>query len=255
MLSNQNNFGYSLPSFGVQQQSVAFPSPNTVGNGLIVVGCMASLSRNPNLAISDSKGNTYLPVGGCGIYVGLWTLLVNAWYLQSCAAGANTVTLAFTQAGAELQSIVALSILEYPGTFGALDVSTFTSGLSQKQMDMNVMTTAVDLLFAFGVCFGPTGILNTDSSSTGWTQEESEMTGGYLPPLGLLAVDKVANRGPQSIVVDVGPSSYGIADSSGDVGLLMALPVVWTPPPGPPAPPPPPTPPVSGSAAGWPTIF
>jgi hypothetical protein len=171
--------------------------------------------------------------------------LLYGWYVQSCKAGANTVTLVETGQA----SYLALGIFEYPGAFGALDAGTSVSGLAQVQMNMNVMTAAVDLLFAFGATFvgGP---LSVDSGSTGWTQEQSESgeNASGTTILWYLAVDQAANPGPQTLALDIA------APSSVNVALLAALPALWSPPPSP-TPTPAPTGPGARSALPWPTIF
>lgn len=223
MLSVQNNFGSRI-TFPPATTSVAFSSANTQGNGLIVVACLLAAQAAPNLAISDSQGNTYLPLGGSGKYDGVnWTLLVNAWYVQSCKAGANTVTVTHVNAGSGSDAALTLSIFEYPGALGALDVSTFTSGLSQTQMKMNVITSAEDLLFAFGVSLMGSG-LSVDAGSTGWTQEQSEsvVNSSAGTTLWCLAVDQAANQGPASLVLDIAGAA------SVDVGLLIAFPAPVT---------------------------
>jgi len=254
MLSIQNNFAYFMGTTP-PQRSVAFPSPNAAGNGLIVVAyCLCALPcRSPNLEISDSKDNTYLPAGGCGIYDGSnWTGLLQAWYVQSCAAGSNTVTVTETVDTRSGTCLLAVSVFEYSGPFGALDATTFTVGLAQKTMSVNVITTAADLLFAYGVDYAVRPLLSVDSNSAGWTQEESKAIENESLPqyaiVALLGVAKAANPGPQSITFDVTQDSGGM-----DLALLVALPVGWSPPP--PAPAPPPAPPSTGSSLGSPTIF
>lgn len=223
MLSVQNNFGSTI-TFPPAATSVAFPSPNTKGNGLIVVASLLVVQAAPNLSISDSQGNTYLPVGGSGKFDGVnWTLLVYAWYVQSCKGGANTVTVTHVNAGLGSDAALALSIFEYGGALGALDTSTFVSGLHQTQMKMNVITTAVDLLFAFGVTLMG-GALSVDASSTGWTQEQSEsvVNAPAGTTLRLLAVDEAAYQGPEGLLLDIAGTS------SIDIALLMALPAPAT---------------------------
>jgi hypothetical protein len=253
MLSVQNNFASYIseewPSAGLP---VGFLEPTAKGNGLIVVVyCMtAAPYSNPNFQISDLQKNSYLPLGGCGIMNGSQRNLLQAWYVQSCAGGPNTVTVTETVDTDGATIILAVSVFEYSGAFGALDTSIFTSGFAQTPMSMNLITTTVDLLFAFAMDFGARPVLTVDAASTGWTQEQSESLENVnsIPIVALLAVDKAANPGPQNITFDVTQAMAGV-----DIALLVALPVGWTPPPV--RPPPSPTPPASGSSLGWPTIF
>jgi len=255
MLSVQKNFAYDISVYPPPQVAVAFSQANTAGNGLIVVAhfTCALPCRSPNLEIVDSQNNTYEAAGGCGIYDGSnWTGLLKAWYVKSCAGGSNTVTvteIVDTDGGT---TILAVSVFEYSGGFGTLDASAFAVGLGLTKMDLSVLTAAVDLLFAYGADFADQPTISVDSNSPGWTQEQSESIPSLVPPyhtvVALLAVDKAANAGPQSITLDVAQSSGGV-----DVALFVALPVGWTPPPPPPSPPP--APPAPGSPLGWPTIF
>ena len=254
MLSVQNNFAYTIGTTPPPQQAVAFATPNSAGNGLIVIAYFlcALPCRNPNLEISDSRSNSYQAAGGCGIYDGSnWTSLLKAWYVQSCAGGSNTVTVTETVDTDSGTTVLAVSVFEYSGSFGTLDASAFAVGLALKTMTMNVMTTAVDLLFAYGVNYAVRPTISLDSNSLGWTQEQSESIENTIVPtytiVAPLGVDKVADAGPQSITMDVTQQSGGM-----DLALLIALPVGWTPPP---APSPSPAPPASGSSVSWPTIF
>jgi hypothetical protein len=253
MLSVQNNFAsYIAAQWPLDGLPVEFLEPNVKGNGLIVVVYFMSgiPYTNPNFQISDSQKNSYLPLGGCGVLNAGQRNLLQAWYVQSCAGGPNTVTVTETVDTDATTIILAVSVFEYSGGFGVLDTSTFTSGLAQPTMSMNLITTTVDLLFGFAMDYALLPVLTVNASSTGWTQEQSESLKNVAlnPIVALLAVDKAANPGPQKIRFDMTQNSGGV-----DIALLVALPVGWTPPPV--TPPPSPTPPASGSSLGWPTIF
>ena len=137
MLSLQKNFGYTQ---NAQSQAVSFGSANAAGNGLIVVGYFACTQPNPNanLSIADSVGNTYTRVGGCGGSGGdEWASLLEIWYVGSCKAGANTVTV--TETTPNLTPLVtALAIFEYQGGFSGLDVASFATGLRSASLSVRV---------------------------------------------------------------------------------------------------------------------
>jgi hypothetical protein len=256
MLSVQNNFEYVIGVSGPVVESVAFASPNTAGDGLIVVAYFLSYLPGiaPNLIISDSSGNTYQSIGACGIYDGTsLTGLLQIWYVRSCHAGANTVTVSETTSTQNNTFILAVSAFEYSGGLGAVDGSNFATGLGRPNITLSLTTTAAgDLLFGFATQFGLPGTVALDSRSGGYTTEQTEAINQLVPPYDVivptLAVDRVAGAaGIETLIFDYTQSLEGL-----DTALLVALPSSL---PAPPPPPPSPTAPVLSAGQAWPTIF
>ncbi len=126
--------------------SLAFPSNNAAGD-FIVVATAAENSIVATATVSDTLANTYStavgPVyaSGGGFYI---------WYAMNVAAGANTVTITWTDFMDH-----EIHIYEYSGvaTAAALDVSaSATNGAGSTALNSGNATTtnAADLLFGFG---------------------------------------------------------------------------------------------------------
>jgi hypothetical protein len=252
----QRNFAYDIYDIAPFSQSVAFSSPNTAGNGLIVVAYFESAMypANPNLEISDSQGNTYQRIGACGAINagnGLVSLL-QIWYVSSCRAGANTVTVTEITSTQYATFILAVNVFEYAGGLGAVDASSFATGLSKPSLTLSLTTTAAgDLLFAYAAQFGQTATVSLAGSS-GDTTEQTEgirqLVSPYAVIIPTLAVDQVEGEaGIETITFDFTQVGAGL-DTALFVALPCALPAPAPPPPSPPVP-------VLGSTAGWPTIF
>ena len=250
MLTVQNNFAYTAVPASPLAQSVPFTSHNAAGNGLIVVAYFvyALQPPSPNLEACDSQGNAYQSIGACGATSGAGrATLLQIWYVSSCRAGSNVVTVTeITPLAAGSAFFLAVSVFEYPGGLGAADGSSLGGGVAPSSIALNLITAAADdLLFGYAAQWGA-GTVALDSNSGGYTTEQTEA----LPPqeVTTLAVDKVVGAaGLQGITFDFTQTSEGL-----DSALLVALPCAL---PAPPPPPPPPSAPVLGSAAGWPTIF
>jgi hypothetical protein len=278
MLSVQNNFGYVHGSPEViagagASVPVSFAAANTAANGLIVVAyCLTlypgwstfphSLSQSTPLSfnLADSSGNAYESLGACGRYDGSqWTSLMQAWYVKSCIGGANTVTLAETMALNDYA--LALSVFEYPGTFGAADAVALATGLSPAKLSLTLKVSAAgELLFGFAAQYGVYGSVALDAGSTGYSTEQAAGIWSWITPnpeiVPMLAVARIVQAaGVTGIVFDYTHASQeeGLAHA-----LCAALPIsgpsVPPPSPTPPAPPSP-IPPVLGAGQSWPTIF
>ena len=221
MLSLQKNFGYTQ---NAQSQAVSFGSGNAAGNGLIVAGYFACTQPNPNanLSIADSAGNTYTRIGGCGGSGGIeWASLLVIWYVASCKAGANTVTV--TQTTPNLTPLVtALAIFEYEGGFSALDVASFATGLRSASLSVTVAITAGDLLFGFAANVGNNPELFLSSSS--YTLEQQGSLG--LSPDGVLGGTLAADQ----LVAGPGVQSVTFAFRQIDLGIQTAALVALTSP-------------------------
>jgi hypothetical protein len=277
MLCVQNNFGYVHGSPEVivgagASVPVAFATANTAANGLIVVAHCLTLypgwstfphslpqSTPLNFNITDSSANVYESLGACGRYDGSqFTSLMQAWYVKSCLGGANLVTLTETEALNDYA--LALSVFEYPGTFGAVDAAAFATGLSPAKLSLTLTTTvAGDLLFGFAMDFSLYAGVALDPASAGYSTEQTQVVSSWVTPnptiLVTLAVAKLGQAaGVTSVAFD-----YSGHDPGLDLALLAAIPIsgpaVPTPGPTPPPTPPAPAPPVLGPGESWPTIF
>jgi hypothetical protein len=260
MLSRQNNFGYTAGGTVPPVHTVSFTSPNTAGNGLIVVAFWScgKPCTSPNFTISDSAGNTYQSIGACGVFDGVnVTSLLQVWYVNACKAGSNAVSVTQTSLTSGILPngdrywatyFFAVSVFEYAGALGTVDASSFASGVKRPSMPLVVADTdSNDLLFAFAVELAFTPIVNLDSSSSGWTTEEAEATDNPVYAASL-AVDQVVGApGLQRILFD-----FGAGNGALDMALLVALPCGLSAPP---PPPPSPSAPVLPAGQAWPTIF
>jgi len=254
MQSVQNNFGYVVSVYGPPSQSVSFPAPNAAGNGLIVVAYFRIVwpTTSPNLAVSDSNGNSYLPIGACSVYSSNsgWRSYLAAWYVESCKAGANTVTVTESVDTTSITYILGVSVFEYAGGFGPLDVSALGVTATQSTISLTFsLSGASDLVFCYGASEGVRPTIAIDPSIRGFTTEQTEQIDNSLEPpyriVELLAAQKVYySPGVQTVTLDFSSSYIG-----GNSMLVAALPLN-SPPPAPPAPPP-----VPGTPTGWPTIF
>src|SRR5471030_1823386 len=90
--------------------SVAFPSGNTGGNTLIVMAAVNEpFGGLTGMTISDTQGNAWVPLSGPPAEQN--NILPGAWICNSCAAGANTVTVTY---GYGAQPLI-VGILEFAG--------------------------------------------------------------------------------------------------------------------------------------------
>lgn len=182
MLTVQNNFAYTAVPASPLAQSAPFTSPNAAGNGLIVVAYFvyALQPPSPNLAASDSQGNAYQSIGACGATSGAGrATLLQIWYVSSCRAGSNVVTVTeITPLAAGSAFFLAVSVFEYPGGLGAVDGSSLGGGVAPSSIALNLITAAGDdLLFGYAAQWGA-GTVALDSNSGGYTTEQAEA----LPP-------------------------------------------------------------------------
>ncbi len=267
MLSRQNNFGYAMV-LGQQEfgpLTVSFTEPNVAGNGLIVVAYFQCQQpgMSPNLAISDSAGNSYQSIGGVGAHDGKnWSCLLQIWYVPACKGGSNGMTVTQTAPtqgsgpgyidGMIPLIVLAASVFEYSSGLEPLDVSAFAGGVGRSSAALSLSATAADdLLFGYAADFGLASAVTVDRSSPGFVTEQTEATTSVWSvdgPVSLLAVAQVADSaGLQSLTFDFAQTSQGL-----ETALLVALPCALpVPPPAPPSP----TAPVLGAGQSWPTIF
>jgi hypothetical protein len=290
MINVQNSFAHAQVeglSIGAQL-AVPFSSPNTKGNGLIAVAfCLTSFPYPPasltpiDLVATDTAGNIYLRIGGCGRYDGsTWTAMLAAWYVQSSVGGPNAVW--FIERSTMLNYLMAGSVFEYPGTLGAPGSSAPGSGIAYPEpvqgvddaafgselathanLSLTISAPAADLLFAFGAEYGQGSSLALDSSSLGFTTEQTESispSGLWATPVPTLAVAQIAaSAGLKTVQFDFSAAQQGLQFALFAAMSLTAVP--GQPPPPTPTPVPTPSPGTPGgplpplSSGVWPTIF
>ncbi len=127
--------------------SCAFSNANTAGNLLIVTVRWATGTVNVTGA-TDTQGNSYTMFGPAG-NLGGGKYKAEMLYATNCAAGANTVTVAFTGAAAA----ISLAVHEYSGIAltNALDQDEGATALSGKAADSgNTAATSQPNILLFG---------------------------------------------------------------------------------------------------------
>ncbi len=136
----------------IANPSVAFSSSNTAGN-CIIVDVLGSevFGGHGTWTPSDSQGNTYTQIGT--------RPLVNnysAWQFVALniAAGANTVTVTYSDPGALISYLTTFAIQEYSGVLTALAVDDHdqTSGSVTSALSKTITASATDLIHVFASC-------------------------------------------------------------------------------------------------------
>jgi hypothetical protein len=114
--------------------SCVFPQSNQAGNTLVLAG---RFSVPATWSVSDSQGNPWVPV--VNSQVGLW-------YAPNSKAGANTVTITYSQAQ-PFQGVCA----EYSGLFIVDQTAQVVSGSGATATSSSIVTsTGNDLIVGFG---------------------------------------------------------------------------------------------------------
>jgi hypothetical protein len=135
--------------------SLAYTSNNTAGNFLIFAVC-ASTGANTISGISDTAGNTWVPVNGVGGFAANGSTIVQLFYVENCAGGANTVS-ATINSGRDSSLLIA----EYSGVATSSSLDVFQNGTTSASV---TTTNANDLVFA-----ATSGNKNTAwTAGTGW---------------------------------------------------------------------------------------
>jgi hypothetical protein len=171
-ISNANFSGASTGNPGIQlvqtavngsessisSISTTFSAPNTAGSFLIVTGTAARPSGS--LTISDSLGNTYLPVMGPATDPAQ-QVSAYIWYVPNARAGANTITLTPTSARA-----LEIHASEWSGISptNPVDQTSFGVGVGTFATSGARTTTSNGQLI-----FGYTFIANTATAGAGFT--------------------------------------------------------------------------------------
>jgi hypothetical protein len=142
----------------VSNMSVAFTSANTAGNFLIVSASVARPART--LTISDTRGNTYIPVMG-PVNDPVQDVNLYIWYVPSAIAGANTVTI--TPAGS---SALEIHVSEWSGMPANAVVDQTSSAMGTSlAISSGAKTTTADGELIFGFAW----IVNSASSTAAFT--------------------------------------------------------------------------------------
>jgi hypothetical protein len=138
--------------------SATFTAPNTAGDFVLVSGTIARPAGT--LSISDTLGNTYIPVT-TPVTDTNQDVTSYLWYVPSCKGGTNSVNLTPTVAGA-----LEIHISELSGISSTYPVDSFASatGTGTSASSGAVATTAAGELI-----YGYTFLLNTAAAGAGFT--------------------------------------------------------------------------------------
>ena len=138
--------------------SISASLVNTAGNFLIVTGTAARPSGS--LTISDSLGNTYLPVMGPATDPDQ-QVSAYIWYVPNCLGGSNTITLSPTSARA-----LEIHVSEWTGiaTTNPIDQTSWAAGVGTFASS-GAKTTTMNGELIFGYTF----IANTATAGAGFT--------------------------------------------------------------------------------------
>ncbi len=138
--------------------SLAFPASNTQGNFLIVEATIARPAGT--LSISDSQGNTYVPVSA-PVTDTAQNVTSYLWYVASSKAGANTVTVVPGTPGAQ-----EIHVSEWSGLSASnpIDGTSAGTGTGTSASSGAITTTA-----AGDLIYGYTFLLNAASPGAGFT--------------------------------------------------------------------------------------
>jgi hypothetical protein len=150
--------------------NIPYGSANTVGNLLVFA---ARIFNNANVpvvyTVTDSKGNTWTKAPN-GINPVHGITAFDLWYVPSCLAGANTVTLTITNPGAGPSPQIC--ILEYSGVVTSpLVVLTSSASVSVAGTAYNSgnIITAQNVELLIGVVANDTANSLVNTPAGGWT--------------------------------------------------------------------------------------
>jgi hypothetical protein len=138
--------------------SLAFSSSNTAGNFLIVEATIARPSGT--LSISDSEGNTYVPASA-PVTDTAENVTSYLWYVPSCKAGANTVTVTPGAPGAQ-----EIHISEWSGLSASNPIDGAAAGTGTGT---SVSSGAITTTTNGDLIYGYTFLFNTASPRAGFT--------------------------------------------------------------------------------------
>jgi hypothetical protein len=156
------NGGFLLTSL-----SKAYTSNNVAGNLLVLVFRNFTGGGFATPAVSDTQGNTWIPVYGAFSNAG--SANIAFFYVENCAGGANTVTVTNNS------GFPGFVILEYSGVAASssLEAQTHATGSGTAANSGNITTSnAADLLVGFSENETNGGF--SVSPGAGWTQRELE---------------------------------------------------------------------------------
>jgi hypothetical protein len=148
----------------VSSLTAAFPSANASGNLLLLaIGRRISGTLGTITSVTDSQGNTWVLVGSTTIQTTSGQSQAHLYACASCAAGANTVTVA-TSSSQDLTLIA----MEYTPNVISGDVANSTHGTSSVASGNAVSGAGLAIALGYNQDFS--GGMYSDFSGTGWRQ-------------------------------------------------------------------------------------
>jgi len=170
-------------TFTGTEGTVTYTQPNVAGDGLLAVAyCETTSSTAPVLSISDSAGNTYLPLTSASVLSSSGAHdLLEGWYVASCLGGTNAVTVQVTNISSPVLFI--LAALEYAAAFAKLDASAEGASANGSNIKLSLQVSAAnELVLIAGSLESINGSLSVDSSTPGFMIEAGgEFISGYPP--------------------------------------------------------------------------
>lgn len=142
-----------VQSASANSSSCAYGSNNAAGN-LLVAGLQDSVDP-AGITLSDTRGNTW--VKAVGLYASGPGLSGSIWYVENCAAGANTVTVAGGTA-----------------SFQELDIAEYSGAATSSPLDQTAIATSSSTA--------------PDSGATATTSQAAELVVGLIALSGVRTV-------------------------------------------------------------------
>ena len=229
---------YATPQSAPTSVSVVFTAAQAAGDlNVVVVGWNDATATVTG--VTDSRGNTYTLAVGPTVLSGVASQSIYyAKNIQAAAAGANTVTVAFSRAA----SFPDIRIAEYSGADpnNPVDVTAAATGSSTTSNSGSATTTnATDLLFGANLVQTGTGGPGTGFTSRLLTQPDGDIaedrivtsTGSYsatasVSPSGQWIMQMVAFRTPPVGPDTQPPSTPGTLTATAASGSQINL--SWT---------------------------
>jgi hypothetical protein len=186
--------------------SKAFRANNTTGNLLVLaIGAWVSSGTIPTLTVSDSAGNTWTLLDSTPTATGSGQSKAYLYYVSTCLAGANTVTVTFS-----VSCDSCIAIHEY-----ASPVSSPTSSAAANAQvaftvsSGDVTTDGTGMLFSCGYDQLSSDGFASDFTGLGWQIREGA---GSTGKTGLVSFDQIAAAGTytQSLTIPGITASQGL---------------------------------------------
>lgn len=158
----------------VSSYGLAFASNNTAGNLLVVlVGYEESTAVPDQITCTDSAGNTYVPLSLHVATAGATETTCQAFYVQRCLGGANTVTGATFLTSAPLSGTITIAIHEFSGA-DLFEQSAYATGTGLAQSSGSLALDSFKrLLFGYEMANTGSGGQASCSTGVGWTVAKS----------------------------------------------------------------------------------